>query len=172
MKIITNDAAYIQLNDITYLNQTDLPIPASIFTKVYGNGIFYVGDDNRYNFMKFDEESEIEFFKGIDWMIDFNSVKDLNEEETISLGQSIAEEKNTIAKKFNAMTDKEKEKNIDMVTQCELLDFKMYSLRDVLWFKQGHIKMTLPDCIDYEVNHEIEQEKGLKKTLKRIFNKR
>lgn len=172
MKIITNDAAYIQLNDITYLNQTDLPIPASIFTKVYGNGIFYVGDDNRYNFMKFDEESEIEFFKGIDWMIDFNSVKDLNEEETISLGQSIAEEKNTIAKKFNAMTDKEKEKNIDMVTQCELLDFKMYSLRDVLWFKQGHIKMTLPDCIDYEVNHEIEKEKGLKKTLKRIFNKR
>ena len=172
MKIITNDAAYIQLNDITYLNQTDLPIPASIFTKVYGNGLFYVGDDNRYNFMKFDEESEIEFFKGIDWMIDFNSVKDLNEEETISLGQSIAEEKNTIAKKFNAMTDKEKEKNIDMVTQCELLDFKMYSLRDVLWFKQGHIKMTLPDCIDYEVNHEIEQEKGLKKTLKRIFNKR
>lgn len=172
MKITTNDAAYVQLNDITYLNQTDLPIPASIFTKVYGNGIFYVGDDNRYNFMKFDEESEIEFFKGIDWMIDFNSVKDLNEEETISLGQSIAEEKNTIAKKFNAMTDKEKEKNIDMVTQCELLDFKMYSLRDILWFKQGHIKMTLPDCIDYEVNHEIEQEKGLKKTLKRIFNKR
>lgn len=172
MKIITNDAAYVQLNDITYLNQSDLPIPASIFTKVYGDGVFYVSDHNRYDFMKFDEESEIEFFLGIDWMIDFNSVKDLNEEETISLGQSIAEEKNTIAEKFNAMTDKEKENNMDMVTQCELLDFKMYSLRDILWFKQGHIKMTLPDCIDYEVNHEPEQEKGLKKTLKRIFNKR
>lgn len=172
MKIIANDAAYVQLNDITYLNHSDLPIPASIFTKVYGDGVFYVSDHNRYDFMKFDEESEIEFFKGVDWMIDFNSVKDLNEEETISLGQSIAEEKNTIAKKFNAMTDKEKEKNMSMVTQCELLDFKMYSLRDVLWFKQGHIKMTLPDCIDYVVNHEPEQEKGLKKTLKRIFNKR
>ena len=62
MKIITNDAAYVQLNDIIHLNQSDLPIPASIFTKVYGDGVFYVGDDNRYEFIKFDEESEIEQF--------------------------------------------------------------------------------------------------------------
>ena len=31
-----------------------------------------------------------------------------------------------------------------MVSQCGLLDFKIYSLRNFLWFKQGHIKMKLP----------------------------
>ena len=172
MKIITNDAAYVQLNDIAYLNHSDLPIPASIFTKVYGDSVFYIDNNNRYDFIKFDEKSEIKFFKSIDWMVDFNEVKDLNEEEIISLGQSMAEEKNTIAKKFNEMTEKNKKKNMDMVSKCELLDFKIYSLRDILWFKQGHIKMILPDCIDYMVNQEQKQEKSFKKTLKRIFNKR
>ena len=39
MKIITKNAVYIQKNDIAYLNHaTDLPIPASIFVKVFGNG--------------------------------------------------------------------------------------------------------------------------------------
>jgi hypothetical protein len=171
MKIITNDAVYVQKNDIALLNSDfDLPIPASIFNKVYGNGIVIIDDQNRYDFVKFEEKSEIEFFKGIDWMIDFNEVKDLNEEEFFSLGQSILDEKNTIARKFNAMSAKEKKKNMHMYTQCELLDFKIYSLRDILWFKQGFIKMTLPDDIDYSVNHI--QENVFKRTLKKIFNKR
>ena len=34
MKIITDSAVYVQKNDIAYLNQTDLAIPASIFMKV------------------------------------------------------------------------------------------------------------------------------------------
>ena len=33
MKIITNDAAYVQMNDLMHLNQSDLPIPASVFMK-------------------------------------------------------------------------------------------------------------------------------------------
>ena len=57
-----------------------------------------------------------------------------------------------------------------MVSQCELLDFKMYSLRDVLWFKQGHIKMELPEGVDLPAG--LEQEKGIRKLIKTIFNKR
>ena len=33
MKIFRNDAVYVQKNDIAYLNNTDLSIPASIFRK-------------------------------------------------------------------------------------------------------------------------------------------
>ena len=56
MKIITNDSAYVQKNDIAYLNSSDLPIPASIFMKVFGNGVTIINDSNRYDFVKFDEE--------------------------------------------------------------------------------------------------------------------
>ncbi len=170
MKIITDNAVYVQKNDIAYLNQTDLAIPASIFMKVFGNGIVIIDDSNRYEFVKFEVPEEIEFFKGINWMIDYNEVKDLSEEETIALGQSIAEEKNNIAQRFNSMTPEERKENMNMVSQCELLDFKMYSLRNVLWFKQGHIKMELPEGVDLPAG--FEQEKGIRKLIKTIFNKR
>lgn len=170
MKIITDDAVYVQKNDIAYLNQTDLAIPASIFMKIFGNDIVIIDDNNRYEFVKFDTPEEIEYFRNIDWMIDYNEVKDLSEGETIALGQSIAEEKNCIAQRFNFMTPEERENNMSMVSQCELLDFKMYSLRDVFWFKQGYIKMELPEGVDFPTG--FEQEKGIRKLIKTRFNKK
>ena len=161
MKIITENAVYVQKNDIAYLHHTDLPIPASIFMKVFGNGIVIINDDNRYEFEKFEDPSEIEFFNGLDWIIDYNSVKDLSDDEIIEMGQRIAKAKNQIAEQFNSMSKDERKKNLGMVTQCELLDFKMYSLRDILWFKQGHLKMTLPD-----------KEKGIQKLMRSFFPKR
>ena len=56
MKIITENAAYVQKND-----------------------------NNRYEFVKFEDKNEIEFFKNLDWMVDYNSVKDLNEEDFLNL---------------------------------------------------------------------------------------
>lgn len=170
MKIITDNAIYVQKNDIVYLNQTDLAIPASIFIKVFGNDIVIINDSNRYEFVKFEAPEEIEFFKGIDWIINYNQVKDLSEEETIALGQSFAKEKNNIAQRFNSMVPEERKDNMNMVSQCEFLDFKMYSLRDILWFKQGHIKMELPEGVDLPVG--FEQKKGIRKLIKTIFNKR
>lgn len=170
MKIITNNSVFVQKNDIVYLNQSDLAIPSSIFMKVFGNGIVIIDDSNRYDFIEFNAPEEIEFFKGIDWMIDYNQVKDLSEEETIALGQSIAEEKNIIAQKLNSMTPEEREENINMVSQYDLLDFKIYSLRDVLWFKQGHIKMELPEGVEFPAG--FEQEKGIRKLIKTMFNKK
>ena len=75
MKIITDNAAYVQMNDIAFLNHCDLPIPASVFMKSFGFGIFVVDDSNRYDFKEFNKPEDIEFFKNIDWMIDYNEVK-------------------------------------------------------------------------------------------------
>ena len=83
MKIITDSVAYVQKNDIAFLTQTDRAIPASIFMKVFGNGIVIIDDSNRYEFVEFEAPEEIEFFKSIDWMIDYNEVKDLSEGEPI-----------------------------------------------------------------------------------------
>ena len=169
MKIITDNAVYVQKNDMVYLNQLDLVIPTSIFMKVFGNGVVIIDDRNRYEFVEFNAPEEIEFFKGIDWMIDFNKVKDLSKEEIIAFGQSIAEERNRIAQKLNSMTQEEIKENMNMVSQYELLDFKMYSLRDVLWFKQGNIKIELPEGVTLPA--DFKQEKGIKKLIKTMFNK-
>ena len=159
-------------NDIAYLHHTDLPIPASIFMKVFGNGIVIIDDNNRYEFEKFEDASEIEFFNGLDWIVDYNSVKDLSDDEIIEMGQSIAQSKNQIAQQFNSMSEEERKENLGMVTQCELLDFKMYSLRDILWFKQGHLKMAFPEDVDSPKKSVQKDKKGIQKRMRRIFPKR
>lgn len=170
MKIITRNSAFVQMNDLAYLNQSGLEIPASIFLKIFNSGIVIIDDRNRYHFIEFKEPKEIEFFKTIDWMIDYNKVKELSEKEIIELAQSIAEKRNDIAQKFNSMTQEQRKKDMNMVSQCELLDFKFYSLRDFLWFKQGHIKMTFPEGI--ELPTELSKEKGVKKLVRDILNRK
>ncbi len=167
MKIVMDQAVYVQKNDIAHLNQSDLPIPASIMMKVFGGEVVIIDDRNRYEFIKFEDEKEIEFFRQIDWMVDYNEVKDLSDEEFIKLAQTIAHEKNTIAKKYNAMSMQERRKHSEMVTQCELLDFKIYSLRDVLWMKQGNLKIQLPkEVIDSE------NDRSIRKLVKKLFPKK
>lgn len=165
MKIITNDAAYVQKNDIAYLTSFDSTIPASIFLKLFGNSITIIDDSNRYDFVKFEKESEIEYFEKIDWMIDYNEVKDLNEDEIIKKAEKIMKEREEIATTFNSIAECERKYHNDMVTKCDLLEFKIYSLRDFLWFKQGYIPMELPEGIDYPEGYV--QENDLKKSLKK-----
>lgn len=169
MKIITENKAYVQKNDIAYLNQSDLPIPASIFMKVFGNGITIIDNSNRYEFVEFSDPNEIEFFKNLDWIIDYNGVKNLTDKELIALGQAAVEEQNGIATRFNALSIEERRQNHSMVTRCELLEFKVYSLKDIYWFKQGKLKIELPKGIDSPTNSK--EEKGIKRLFKSIFNK-
>lgn len=168
MKIITSEAIYVQKNDIGFLNQTDLEIPASIFLKVFGNGITIIDNSNRFEFVKFEEEREIEFFKNLDWIVDYDLVKDLDESQIIELGQEVAQQKNKIAMQYNAMSNNERRENEHMVFECERLDFKMYSLRDALWFKQGHLQFDLPDGIDFTEGCKKVEEKGLRRILSKF----
>lgn len=169
MKIITNDAVYVQKDDIIHLYQSDLFIPESVFMKFFDGESVVINDSNRYDFVKFEEKPEMEFFQNIDWMIDYNEVKDLNEDEFISVGQKIARDKNELAQIINSMPKSEKQRYMATVNKYELLEHKLYSLRNVLWFKQGHIFIRLPEGIDYPDVYK--KEKGIKRILKTIFKK-
>lgn len=170
MKIITDNAVYVQKNDIVCLSHSDLSIPSSIFMKVFGNDIVIIDDSNRYDFVEFNDQNDIEFFKGIDWIIDYDEIKDLTEEDLLAQAQSMALAINDIQKRFNFMSLEEREQNVDMLLQCRRLDFKISSLRDILWFKQGHIKMQLPEGVDLPSG--FFEEKGVRKLLKNMFGKK
>lgn len=148
MKIITDNAAYVQKNDLAYLIRSVEHIPASIFMKAFGDSFVIIDDSNRYEFMKFSVPEEIEFFENLDWMVDYSEVKDLSDEEIMALAQMVCEERNIIAQQFNSMSSEEKKENVSMRFRCEILDFKLYSLRDFLWFKQGHLKFNLPEGVE------------------------
>ena len=171
MKIFTDKGVYVQKNDMMYLFHGDtVSIPASIIDNFYGKGAVIIGDFNRYEFVYFGGEKEVEYFRECDWIIDYNEVKDLTEEETIALGISISEERNELAKKYNSMSISERMKNSEIKTRCDLLNYKMASLRDVLWYRQGHIAMEFPKEIDAQT--DLVEERGFKSILKRIFRKK
>lgn len=158
MKILKDNKIYVQKNEMAYLNASDIPIPGSIFMKVYGHGITIIDDSNRYEFIEFTKPEEVEFFQSLDWIVDYDSVKDLTEEEIMELGQSIAAERNKRAKQFNSMSKaKRKEQYASVMAGLELLDFKMYSLRDILMFKRGELDFPLPQGVERPAMIQPEQ---------------
>ena len=69
------ESVYVQMQDIMYLsNETDIPIPATIFEKVF-TGVTVVNDNNRFEFIKFDKEHEIKFFKELEFIINYEQYK-------------------------------------------------------------------------------------------------
>lgn len=148
MKIITDKAVYVQKNDMAYLNQTDLPIPAAIYMKVFGRGITIIDNDNRYEFVKFTAPEEIEYFRSLDWLIDYNALKDLTEEELIAFGTEVGKEKKQRIDEFNAKPEKERKAQYGKaLASLDLFDYKMYSIRDLIMFKKGELEFALPKGI-------------------------
>ena len=178
MKIFVNNKVYVQKNDLAYLMRgaEGISIPSSIINKVFGK-VFIVTDENRYEFVEFSSPEEIDFFKKCDWMVDYNLFDGMTENQIVEYGYQINAERNKIATSFNELSEGEREKQyIQVSTKIELLEFKMWSVRDILWHKQGHLKFLLPNetDIDYLVSDDKEIKKNenvVQKVLSR-FKKR
>ena len=145
MKIITDNEAFVQFNDLGFLQSTDLAIPASIVLKLFENEITIMDDRNRYNFVCFTEAEDIEYFKQLDWMVDYNETKDMSEEELISLIEKTLGEMDSISNAYDLIPTNQGKKRRELAKTFSLLEFKFYSLRNILWYKQGHISLNLPE---------------------------
>lgn len=153
IKIIANDAIYVQKIDIAYLDASNLPIPASIFMKTVAKGMT-INENNKYDFIRFDEASEIEYFKGLDCIIDCDVANGLSEEEIIEAMENVQKERLSIAREYNSMSIEERRLHPDMVRRCELLEIKYYSLGDLLLIKQRNIALKLPESTDVPIDPE------------------
>lgn len=163
MKIITSNAVYVQKDDIEYLNSLGISLPNSISMKINQYNITQIDDKTKYEFIKFDEQSDIEFFKNLDWIIDYNEVKNLSESEMISLYKKIIEEKNVIARKYNLISESDRINNMDYVRKYKLLDFKLYSLLYIINLKKEHIQTFILD------DNKNKKLKGIKRLIRKLF---
>ena len=172
MKIVLENKVYVQLNDLAHMMKflNGRSVPVSVFDKVFGE-VFVCTDSNRYDFVEFNTQEEIDFFKDLEYSVDYMECKDLTDKELIAKGQSIADELNALADKFNSLTEEEKANSTSLVDRHGLLEFKMYSVRDVIFYKQGKLKMKMPKEVTEvktkEVT-EVKKENGLKKLINKI----
>lgn len=178
MKILTKDGIYVQKNDIAYLTQSDKSIPESIFLTVFGQGSYTIIDDsNRYEFVKFTSTEEIEYLNALNWIVDYNSLKDLSTEELENKFNELADKRRALADKYNNMSIEEKMKNIELVDECENLRYMMLNINDINLFKHGRLSMTLPKGVERPTldieNEQVEgrKAKGFQKVIKRVFKK-
>ena len=147
---------YVQLNDVMMLMQFDDVIPTEVMEKHFMN-MFIVTDENRFEFSEFTDPHTVEFFEQCDWIPDYKQYRGLSEEQIIECGQQIGEQMNIVAVKWNGMTPAQREKHQEVALEHEKLEFKMHSLAEILWTKQGHRNMpfpVVPDCSGFVMDND------------------
>lgn len=140
------ESVYVQMQDIMHLNNTDMSIPASIYTKVF-TGIVIVDDSNRFDFVRFDEEHEVKFFRELEFVIDYDQYKDLTDEQLEKECQKLATRANEIAEKWNAMPQEERKQNTNLLQEHENLGYMLNFLSEIYAVKHGKRSMPFPDFV-------------------------
>lgn len=141
------EVVYVQMQDIMYLsNETDMPIPATIFTKVF-TGVVIVNDSNRFDFVRFDKEHEVKFFKEIDFIIDFDKYKEFTDEQLEEEAQKLASRSREIAEKWNSMTAEERKNNISLYSENENIGYMINFLSEIYAVKHGRRSMPFPKFV-------------------------
>ena len=78
MKIFNEEKSkkvvYVQRNDLAMLDASSLVVPGSCLI----TGL--VDDSNRYDFVRFEDPRIVEFFKGIDWIVDYKAFRGKSDE--------------------------------------------------------------------------------------------
>ena len=174
MKVFVNNKVYVQKKDLQFLlRECDgISIAPGIINEVLDD-IFIVNDNNKHEFIKFSNVEDVDFFKNCDWIIDYHALDGMTEVEIINYGSQINDKRNELAEKFNNLPEKEQEKLYEQVSsEVMMLDYKIYSIRDLVWHRQGHLKFTVPT--GNEVEHTVSEANELpskENIFKRVLKK-
>ena len=173
---------YVQPHDLCKIFDSDIKVPDSIFMKFFNENVVYdfnsIFDNNNLEFIEFDTKEELEFFKSLNWIIDYKELIKLTEEEIKNKMNEISNEIDEIADKYNSMGEIEKENNISLYKKCDLLTFKLKGINEILLFKQNKKEIELPlvpnsDGFSFAGDNECEYEirESLDPTKNLLFRK-
>lgn len=157
---------YVQMQDIMYLNYTDISIPISINRKVFKPGVSVIKDSNRFNFVRFDEETEVKFFEELQFIIDYDEYKNFTDEQFEKEKEKIGIRLNEINNKFNDMTEEEIRLNMYLIEEYENLEYMLLFLDEIYSVKNGERRMPFPDFV------EIPKKPQNKSFFSRFFSSR
>ena len=135
------DVVYVQMQDLQYLaRENDSAIPESIFEKITPINYW-----ERMGFVKFKKKDEVEFFRKVDYIPDYDLYKDLTEEE---LGESIKNidiKIDEIARIWNSMSSTERANNAYLLQEHTNKKYMLKSVSLIYGFKCGNIEIPFPE---------------------------
>ncbi len=137
------ESVFVQVSDIMYLlKKNDLEIPQSIVD------FFKFGTsrnlNNCYMFVEFREKNEVEFFKSIDFIIDYDKYKKLSDEELEKEIVKITEVCDDLRKRRYNITVK-CGSFIEICNQTNNNRHILEGIFEVLYIRDGTIKIPIPE---------------------------
>lgn len=146
------EVVYVQMQDIMHIHyETDIPLPETIFVKVFTTGVTIVTDANRFDFVKFEEDDEVKFFRDLKFIIDFDQYKSFSDEQLEEEAQKFAVKANDIATKWNGMKPEEREENYSLYVEHSNLDYMIKFLCEIYAVKHGERSMPFPEFVKKDV---------------------
>lgn len=152
MKIFNEEKSkrvvYVQRNDLAMLDASSFAIPGSCLI----TGL--VDDSNRFNFVRFEDPRIVEFFEGIDWIVDFKSLKGQDDEVYADAYNEVVSEMNDIVATYEGMSELDRRCHSEMLERYELLEHKKNSICSIYDALNGKISMPFPvvaDCDGFSV---------------------
>ena len=142
------EAVYVQMQDMMCLSRnSQMVIPSSITSKVF-KGVTIVNDDNRFEFVRFEDEAEVKFFKDIDFIIDFDQYKNLTDKQLNEEIEKLEEKAEDITYKWNSMTEGEKKENKFLCDEYYNTQHKKNFLCEIYGVKHGKRVMPFPAFVE------------------------
>ena len=162
MKIITNNAAYLQKYYLGILTSSTLisgvGVPVSMFDVTRKKSF------KKYNakdFIKYTKKEEIETLRASDWIIDYNEYINKSIDEIKAEIENVDLEGEEINEYFNSLNEKQKEVEYGYLTiKANMLKYKRESLVDILKLKENNKTMV------------YKEDTLLEKTLKKLLKNR
>ncbi len=141
------EVVYVQRQDMVHLFESNIAFPASIYNKVFDQPVGIIDETNRFEFIKFEKESEVEFFKKIKSIIDLDDYKDLTEEQFMEKMEKMVDEANSIGYSWNAMNLQDRVKNQNLFWEREDLEYMLTFLCELFFVLRGEKTMPFPDFV-------------------------
>ena len=144
MKVFKNGKVYVQNEDLILILRSGELMPTSVLEKFYGNGPVIIVQDNMEDYVEFEETAQVEFFKRLDWIVDYDEVKNLSLEELEKLYDATKDEMVKIRNKYSDLSQNDDCYEKDSI-RFELLGNKLYSLSKIQYFKARKLELALPN---------------------------
>ena len=144
MKIFLNDRVYVSNHDIKFLLKERYAMPLSVLLEIddkFVEDYDKILESKMHNFMTFNCEAAEEYFKGLDFIIDYNDFKDKTIEE-LKFEQKIYE----IHRKYTESTYPTLSGHNVRNADIELAKYGhiVYSIGEIINYREGTLKLDIP----------------------------
>ncbi len=142
-----SEIIYVQRADLEFLYAIHYPIPESITARLLTSPIS--NDTNKESdFFVFWRVEEINFFKNLDCIIDFQEFIDTSNSEIEEQAQKLYAQVEVITSTFNQMDEKSRINSLAMRQQHDCLAYQLDCLSKLYQLRLNNQEITIPKILE------------------------